>query len=101
MQNPKIWGRLFESAIGAHLISESFTGNYEVFYWRDGNLEVDYVLKKGNKTVAIEVKSNSDTMNKGLAAFRERYKPHVSIVTGKGGIEAAKLLEINPAKLFT
>ena len=101
IRNPKIWGRLFESAIGAHLLSRALTGNYDVFYWRDGNLEVDYILKKGNKIVAIEVKSNTDTMNKGLAEFRERYKPHVSIVTGKGGIEATKILEINPSILFT
>jgi predicted AAA+ superfamily ATPase len=100
LQNPKIWGRLFESAVGAHLISEALTGNYDVFYWRDNNLEVDYILKKGNKIVAIEVKSNFDTINKGLSVFREQYKPHASIVVGKGGIDAAKLLEINPSKLF-
>ena len=101
IRDPKKWGRLFESAIGAHLVSESLTGNYEVFYWRDGNMEVDYILKKGNKIVAIEVKSNTDTMNKGLADFKERFKPHASIVVGKGGVEAAKLLEVNPAKLFS
>jgi len=77
-----------------------YTGNYEVFYWREGNLEVDYILKKNNKTVAIEVKSNSDTTNKGLSAFRERYKPHNSIVVGKGGLDAELFLGINPGKLF-
>ena len=101
LQSPKIWGRLFESAIGAHLLSEALTGNYDVFYWRDDNLEVDYILKKGNKIVAIEVKSNSDTTNKGLSVFREKYRPHTSLIVGKGGIEATKLLEINPSKLFT
>ena len=100
IQTPMIWGRLFESAIGAHLISESLTGNYEVFYWRNDNLEVDYILKKDNKIIALEVKSNTDTTNKGLAAFRERYKPQASFVVGKGGIDTAQLLSINPAHLF-
>ena len=100
MRYPQVWGRLFESAIGAHLVSEALKGNYEVYYWRDGDLEVDYILKKDNKIVAIEVKSNSDTTNKGLTGFRERYKPYNSIVVGKGGMDAELFLEINPAKLF-
>lgn len=29
--NRKEWGRIFESAIGAHIVSNAFTGNYEVF----------------------------------------------------------------------
>jgi len=100
MQIPKIWGYFFESAIGAHLVSRALTGNYEVYYWREGNLEVDYILKKNNKIAAIEVKSNSDTTNKGLVEFRERYNPHCSIVVGKGGMNAEAFLKVDPVKLF-
>jgi predicted AAA+ superfamily ATPase len=100
MRDPKIWGRFFESAIGAHLTSRASTENYEVYYWRDDNLEVDFILKKDSKIVAIEVKSNSDTTNKGLAVFRKRYNPHCSIVVGKGGMNAELFLGINPGKLF-
>jgi len=100
MRNPKAWGRFFESAVGAYLVSRAPTENYEVYYWREGNLEVDYILKKDNKVVAVEVKSNSDTTNKGLAEFRERYNPHSSIVVGKGGMDAEIFLKINPNKLF-
>ena len=100
IRDPKVWGHFFESAVGAHLINGTVTGNYEVYYWRDGNLEVDYILKKNNKLVAIEVKRNFDTTNKGLAAFRERYSPHRSIVIGKGGLDAETFLGANPAKLF-
>jgi len=45
-------------------------------------------------------KNNFDTTNKGLAVFRERYKPHSSIAIGKGGLDAELFLGINPAKLF-
>lgn len=100
IRDPKAWGHIFESAIGAHLVSQALTGNYEVYYWRDGDLEVDYVLKKDNKVVAVEVKSNSDTTNKGLAEFRERFKPHASIVVGRGGMDAEVFLNTNPAGLF-
>ena len=100
MKNPKIWGHFFESAIGAYLVSKSFTGNYNVYYWREGNLEVDYILKKNNKIAAVEVKSNTDTVNKGLAEFRERYKPDYSLVVGKGGMDAEKFLRSDPENLF-
>ena len=96
----KAWGHLFESAIGAHLISNSITGNYNVFYWRDNNLEVDYIVQKGHKIVAIEVKSNLDATNKGLAQFRARYQPHHAMVVGKGGMDATLFLTTNPVKLF-
>ena len=97
---PKVWGHIFESAVGAHLLSGAITGNYEVYYWRDGDLEVDFIIKKNKKIVAIEVKSNNDTTNRGLVRFREQYKPHTSIVVGKGGISAELFLCVNPAKLF-
>jgi len=100
MREPRVWGHFFESAIGAHLINGSLIENYEIYYWREGDLEVDYILRKDNKIVAIEVKSNYDTYNKGLAAFRERYKPHALMVVGKGGIDAETFFAVNPAKLF-
>ena len=101
IRNPKVWGHVFESAIGAHIVSGALTGNYEVYYWRNGDLEVDYVLKKDNKIVAIEVKSNSDTTSKGLAEFRELFNPHASIVVGRGGMDAKVFLEMRPANLFS
>ena len=100
MCQPKVWGHFFESAIGAHLVNGSLTNNYEVYYWREGNNEVDYILKKNTKLVAIEVKSNAKTTHKGLATFRERYNPHRLLVVGKGGMDAATFLGIHPAKLF-
>lgn len=99
-RDPKVWGHFFESAIGAHLVSGAFAGGYEVYYWRDGDLEVDYILKKDNRVVAIEVKSNSEMTNKGLAEFREKYNPHRSMVVGKGGMDANVLLGMQPVKLF-
>lgn len=100
LHDPKVWGHFFESAIGAHIVSSALAGNYEVYYWRDGNFEVDYVIKKENKIVAIEVKSNFDTTNIGLSDFRDRFHPHSSIVVGKGGMDAALFLGVNPTKLL-
>jgi predicted AAA+ superfamily ATPase len=50
-----------------------------LYYWREGNAEVDFVLQRGKSLWAIEVKSGRKKSQKGLAAFRERY-PHSKTV---------------------
>lgn len=96
MADTKSWGMFFESAIGAHILCHAFTDNYRVFYWRDGNAEVDYVLQKKDRIVAIEVKSNNEATNKGLQEFRTRFHPHATIVVGKAGIPAETFLSQSP-----
>lgn len=100
LRQPKIWGQFFESAVGSHLISNSFVGNYDVYYWREGNLEVDYILRKNEKMVAIEVKSGNETTNAGLAEFRKIHSPFATLIVGPGGMEVEKFLSINPIRLF-
>jgi hypothetical protein len=36
-----LWGRLVESAVGAHLVNAAAGGACELFYWRDRGVEVD------------------------------------------------------------
>lgn len=101
VQDRKLWGRLFESAIGAHIMSYAYAGEYHVFYWRNGqNCEVDYVLQKKGKLIAIEVKSNDSDWNSGLTEFNKAYKPSLSLVVGNGGMKAEDFLSLNPAALF-
>jgi hypothetical protein len=80
--NPRLWGRWVESAVGCFLLDQADEVGYKLFYWRDGDQEVDFVLAKGGKTVAIEVKSGRRQINSGLSSFRERFKPQSSMVVG-------------------
>ena len=97
----KLWGRLFESAVGAHIISHAYAGEYKVYYWRTKpGREVDYVLEKKGKLVAIEVKSNDDDGNNGLMEFKSAFNPYLSLVVGRGGIPAEDFLSLNPVDLF-
>jgi len=43
----EFWGRLVESAVGAHLANAAAAGDCEVYYWRERNHEVDFVVKAG------------------------------------------------------
>ena len=101
VQDRSLWGRLFESAIGAHIMSYAYAGDYRVYYWRaNPGTEVDYVLEKKGKVIAIEVKSNSDPGNKGLTEYKAQYKPYLALVVGDGGIRAEDFLSMNPVDLF-
>jgi predicted AAA+ superfamily ATPase len=68
-------GHAFELVVGSVL---NRTGE-NLYYWREGNAEVDFVLQRGKSLWAIEVKSGRKKSQKGLAAFRERY-PHSKTV---------------------
>ena len=66
----EFWGRLVESAVGAHLANAAAAGNCEVFYWRERSHEVDFVVRVGKSVTAIEVKSGRAREGfSGLAAF--------------------------------
>ena len=100
ISDSKQWGQIFESAIGAYILSESFVHRFEVFYWRDGNDEVDFILKKNRKIVAIEVKSNGEAYTKGLERFREQFQPCASIIVGENGILPEVFLSMDLRSLF-
>ena len=79
----------------------SYAGDYKVYYWRTTpGCEVDYVLEKKGRVVAIEVKSNARRGNKGLAEFKAQYQPHLALVVGEGGMKAEDFFSIDPVSLF-
>ena len=96
----KLWGHIVESAIGSYLISQAFIHRFEVFYWREKNDEVDFILRKKGVLVAIEVKSNSEKHTTGLDKFNELFKPHKSFIVGDGGISIEDFLMMDLPKLF-
>ena len=89
----EFWGRLTESAVGAHLANAAVCGVCELFYWREGNREVDFVLRAGRAVVAIEVKSGrAPAALPGLAAFSEAFKPKRALLVGGDGIPVDEFL---------
>lgn len=98
--DPVKWGHYVESAVGAYLISQAYRLQFEVFYWRDGNNEVDFVLRKGGKVVALEVKSNHERYTKGLDVFCQKFRPNVALIVGSGGLPLETFLETPITDLF-
>ena len=81
------WGRLIESAIGAYLANAAVSSDIDLFYWRDRNREVDFVLRRGRTLVAIEVKSGlKSSALPGMTAFEHSFGPKRLLLVGADGI---------------
>lgn len=89
----EFWGRLVESAVGAHLANGAAMAGFELYYWRDRNREVDFVVRRGRTLVAIEVKSGRarDALA-GMTAFADAFRPQRRLLVGGDGIDVAEFL---------
>ena len=86
------WGRIVESAVGAHLFNTA-TSDIRLYYWRDGQDEVDFVLRRGPRLVAIEVKSGQRRASlHGLKTFETRFRPQRVLLVGEGGVPLNEFL---------
>lgn len=83
----ELWGRLVESAVGAHLANAALRGECTLYYWRERNREMDFVVRSGRRLTAIEVKSGRATQtHPGTAAFATAFQPHRTLLVGADGI---------------
>ncbi len=95
--DPEYWGRLVESAVGAHLVNTAAERGWEVTYWRDRGLEVDFVLKAGRTITAVEVKSGARREGlPGMQAFRRAFSPERTLLVGAGGMPLEEFLQAGP-----
>jgi uncharacterized protein len=89
------WGRLAESAVGAHLANSQL----EIFYWRERNREVDFAARRGKTLAAFEVSSGRRKESlSGLAEFSQRYRPRRKLLVGGQGIPIAEFLTEAPER---
>jgi predicted AAA+ superfamily ATPase len=90
------WGRLVETAVGAHLMAQGVREPRGLFYWRDAGLEVDYVVETPRSLTAIEVKSgrSRDRDRRGVDAFVTRYQQATAMLVGQGGVAVEDLLTL-------
>ena len=99
-EQPEIYGRWVESAIGAHLVNQTQAEQISLFYWREGNHEVDFVLQKGSKVIGIEVKSGRNMSSSGIPEFSKRFNPDKVLLVGREGIPVEDFLGVPISALF-
>jgi predicted AAA+ superfamily ATPase len=89
----EFWGRATESAVGAHLANAAATGVCELYYWRERNREVDFVVRSGRTLTAIEVKSaRGREVLPGMQAFSAAFKPKRLLLVGGDGVPVEDFL---------
>ena len=101
--NPAEWGRQVESAVGAHLANRSILDNFELLYWRnDKRQECDYVLKKGQALIAVEVKSSRVDDLSGFEKFKDLYADRISeaFIVGPEGLPLEDFFNLDLKPLF-
>ena len=92
------WGRRVESAVGTHLIAHANAG-LEISYWNEGHAEVDFVIRQGEKLLALEVKSAHEKIT-GLKHFTAKY-PHAQVLQlDDRGISWQECIATHPAAFF-
>jgi predicted AAA+ superfamily ATPase len=99
MGNPAFWGRLVESAVGAHLLNQAVSGDFALSYWREGNDEVDFVIEQ-KLLIGIEVKSGASQNKTGMAAFKKKFNPDKILLVENTGLSWQAFLQINSKELF-
>lgn len=93
---PQVWGRLVESAVGSHLLNSVPGTPIQVYYWREKNLEVDFVLRKGDKLAALEVKSGIRKEKLlGLELFCKTFPGSKPFLIGSGGLSPEEFFQID------
>lgn len=88
-----LWGRLVESAVGAHLANAAAVGDCRLHYWRERGKEVDFVVEREKKLTTIEVKSgHAPREHAGSAAFADAFSATRSLLVGGDGIGLEEFL---------
>lgn len=100
-ESPERWGRWVESAVGAYLLNQAEIYGYNVYYWRENNDEVDFVLENRNKELlAIEVKSGHRIDNAGVHVFEQKFHPIHTFIVGSNAFTTEEFLSIPLNKLW-
>ena len=95
-----LWGRWVESAVGTHLLNEAEIDDFQVYYWRERDKEVDYIIVSDDICIAIEVKSGRRKMNSSIVEFEKRFHPTRSFIVGTGGISVEEFLRCDLSRLL-
>lgn len=99
--DPERWGRWVESAVGAHLLNSAEEDDYSLYYWRERDAEVDFVLRfRDGRTLAIEVKTGRRSDNKGLHIFDDRFHPDKRLIVGKDAMPLDVFFKVMPSELM-
>jgi len=100
-KDPAAWGRIVESAVGAHLLASAVGQEIRVSFWLENRREVDFVLEKGRRLAAIEVKSGRVRDGiPGIDLFIKRHPGARAYLVGGDGMRLEEFFSASAADLI-
>lgn len=96
----ELWGRRVEQAVGSYLLNQSRINAFDLYYWREGNDEVDFILKRNKKIIALEVKTTRIKFHAGVDKFNKKYKPYKNILISSESLSWSDFLLLDLNSLF-
>lgn len=94
------WGRKVEQAVGSYLINSARVNNFQVYYWRELNDEIDFIIQKNKSVIPIEVKLGKIKSHKGLINFSKKYRIKSSVLISDEAIKWQDFLKLDLNELF-
>lgn len=92
-QNKEAWKNLIKCNIGAHILNSTLGTRIEVFYWKEGGNEIDFVIRKNETTLTITINDDDKKQQEGaIEVFSHLYHPQQNLFIGKDGIPVEKFL---------
>lgn len=92
-KDPELWKKRIECAIGAHLINSYFGTRTEIFYWKEGNRLIDFIIRKDRNLVVININNAHKGRNiQGIETFKAKYEPTKILFVGEGDIPVEDFL---------
>ncbi|MDR1324123.1 MAG: ATP-binding protein [Candidatus Margulisbacteria bacterium] len=92
LENPEARGHLVESAAGAYLLARGREEGFQVFWWRERDKEVDFVLQQGTKITALEIKSGRVKKSGSSIEFQKKYPQALSFIIGSANFSLEDFL---------
>lgn len=87
--DPDVWGRLVETAVGGHLLAQDLG----LTYWRERDREVDFVVEHRRAVTAVEVTSGRRKSSvPGIGAFVRAHPTARSLLVGGQGMPLEEFL---------
>lgn len=71
----------FKGGLTENYVYNQLSANgHNLYYWTSGNqAEIDFITRLGGDIIPIEVKSDTNTRSRSLAAYTEKYLPPYSV----------------------
>jgi len=92
-QGREAWRNLIEATIGGHLINSALGTKIEIFYWKEGNYVVDFVIRKGETIITLMVNPSKKGIGvRAVEVFSEIYRPQQNLIVGEQGIPVDQFL---------